>query len=782
VTKPGFTEHGRDDTNVCGRLSAAAYERAERLLGHNRHKLALRTQVKPNWIGDGTAFWYRVDTERGTEFLIADPEAGSRRPAFDHERLARSLAYGSGERVAPYDLPFRTIDITADEITFTAFGTGWRCRLPDYLCGRDDRLRPRPLVESVSPDGRWAAFVRDHNLWLRSMDSGEETALTGDGTEDQRYAVGPDADWTRDWPSWIRRRVGASVPDGVRPMVLWSPDSTRILTHRLDQRGVAQMYLVESAPPDGGRPRLHAYRYAMPGEPLTRGEWLTFDIRSGTMRKAATEPFLFTYFSPIMSKTAWWSADGGSAYYLDQPRDLRTLSLKCIDPVTGDVRTLVEESGETRVEATQGFLEPPPMVRVLSGGREVLWYSERDGWGHLYLYDLSGGAVTQVTKGNYVVQQIVHVDETHRMVYLVVSGLVRADPYRRLLVSVSLAGGDLTVLTDDNLDHAISAPAHGRWFVDSASTVDTPPVTTVRGRDGSVLMELERADISRLIQAGWSPPERFRTLAGDGRTPVYGVLYKPYGFDSGERYPIIDHTYPGPSSGRVVPSFHPGRLGHDAEAVAALGFVVIAVDGRGTQGRDKAFFDHSYRNLGAAGALEDHVAALHQLAESRPWMDLEKIGIMGHSGGGFATARALLAYPETYKVGVAEAGNHDNRYYHAVWAEKYDGPFDPDDGARLSNTELAGNLTGKLLLIHGDMDDNVTPHLTMRLVDRLIAADKDFDLLIVPGAEHFFIGYEHYVTRRRWDYFVRHLMDREPPAYRLAEFPISFRLAELNLG
>lgn len=322
-------------------------------------------------------------------------------------------------------------------------------------------------------------------------------------------------------------------------------------------------------------------------------------------------------------------------------------------------------------------------------------------------------------------------------------------------------------------------PDNTAYFVDSASTVSTPPVTTVRDWDGNVLVELERADITRLLATGWRPPEEFTAIAADGETEIHGLLYKPAGFDPGRRYAVVDHPYPGPQTNRVHASFDAGSYGHEAEATAALGFAVVVVDGRGTPGRGKAFHDASYGRLGDAGSLADHVAAIRQLAGTRPWLDLDRVGIFGMSGGGFATVRALCDFPDFYRVGVSECGNHDQRLYHALWAESYDGPADTDVYARSANTEIADRLEGKLLLIHGEMDDNVTPHLTMRLVDRLIAANKDFDLLIVPGAEHSFIGFGHYVTRRRWDYLVRHLMGANPPTgYRLADIPVTAELLE----
>ncbi len=762
-----------------GLLPASAYERAERMLGHHRARLALRARVRPNWIGDGSRFWYLVDTERGREFVVVDVAERSRRPAFDQERLAHALAQRCERAVAPYDLPFESIEDRGGEIGFVAFGDRWTFRPPDELRRSGDARPSASPVESVSPDGRWVAYRRGHDLWLRSAETGEESALTTDGTAEYGYATPPDYA--------AKRQALRAIDVHEAPVVVvsWSPDSQRLLTYRLDQRGVGSMHLTEAAPPDGGRPRLHGYRYPLPGQTRPRGEWRVFDVRTRTAVAARDEPFVYQYRAPLSSGLAWWSADAETVYYLDQPRDLRTLWLKAMDAATGEVRTLIQETAETRVEPAQESAQRP-MVRVLSGGAEALWYSQRDGWGHLYLYDLrTGQTLTQVTKGDYSVQAITYVDESERVAYLVVSGLVDADPYRRSLVKVGLDGTGFVRLTDDDLDHVVSVPPHGEWFVDSASTVDTPPVTTVRGRDGAILMELERADVSRLIAAGWTPPERIRAVAADGKTLVYGVLYKPFGFDAQRTYPVVDHPYPGPQTRRVPSCFDPGWYGYDAEAVAALGFVVVAVDGRGTPGRDKDFHDFSYRNMGSAGGLDDHAAALRGLAETRPWMDLDRVGIFGLSGGGFATVRAMLTFPELYKVGVAEAGNHDNRYFTATWAETYDAPYDPADAdvaTRLSNTELADRLVGRLLLVHGEMDEGVSPQLTLRLVDRLIAANKDFDLLIVPGAEHTFIGYQHYVIRRRWDFLVRHLLRKEPPAYRLAPIPVDPDVRAFILG
>ncbi|MCG8153203.1 prolyl oligopeptidase family serine peptidase, partial [Pimelobacter simplex] len=692
--------------------------------------------------------------------------------------LATALAAAAGEPVEPYDLPFASITFTGEDdgasIAFDAFGSRWTCRLAEHTVTRDDDVpAPRTPLETPSPDGRWVAFVRNHDVWVRATATGEEVRLTVDGSADQAYARQPDYAQ----PTQLLRLIDAP---GTPPALLWSPDSARILTHRVDQRGIPLMHLVEAAPPDEGRPRLHSYRYPVPGEPMARGTWVVLDVAARKVIEAGIEPFQVEYLTPLAYGWAWWADDGSEIYVIDRSADLRTLRLCQVDPATGAAHDLVVESSRTRIEPNQ-YDGAPPLVRVLTGGREVLWYSQRDGWGHLYLY-VDGVLVRQLTTGTCAVREIAHVDETARTAYVVVAGLVADDPYRRSLLRVGLDGGEPVRLTDDDLDHALTVAPHGRWFVDTASTVETPPVTTVRGTDGTLLVELEQADLGPLQALGWTPPERIRALAADGRTPVYGLLHKPFGFDPAQRYPVVDHDYPGPQVNVVQGGFDQGAFGADSEAVAALGMAVLVVDGRGTPGRDKAFHDHADRNLHGAGALEDHVAVLHQLAATRPWLDLDRVGIFGRSGGGYAAARALLAHPDVYSVGVAEAGNHDNRMYHASWTAMYDGPYDPGDSARLSNTELAGNLTGHLMLVHGDMDDNVTPHLTMRLVDALIAADKDVDLLIVPGAEHAFTGRQHYVVRRRWDYLVRHLLGLEPPRYRLAPIPPDPALVSFFLG
>jgi dipeptidyl-peptidase 4 len=743
------------------------YQAAEQLLRRPARpgELVIGDKITPQWIDGGARFWYAVSTGTGMRFVLVDPAAGSREPAFDHARLAAALAAASGQPVAPEALPFMAIELAGNGVEFDAFGEHWRCRLDDYACERAEFTPPGNPLEVPSPDQKVAVSRREHDLWARSLADGREWALTTDGAPDYQYGAGPDCTSN----STLLRRFGVPHPP---PAVAWSPDSTRVLAHRTDERGVRQTHLVEARPADGGAPVLRTQRYAYAGdETLPRAELVVLDVAEGTVVRAQAEPLLMPQASPIMTGWAWWAEDGSAVYYLSQPRDLHTLTLHRLDPATGEVTTVLSETAATRVEPNQ-WMTQPPIVRVLAD--EVLWYSQRDGWGHLYRYDLRRGALLgQVTSGQWAVQQILHVDETERVVYFTASGLVDADPYRRTVCRVGLDGSGVGKVTDDDLDHVVTASDTMEYFIDSASTVDTPPVSRVRDWGGRVLVELERADITKLTATGWTPPERFRVTAADGVTDIYGVLYRPRGFDPAQSYPVVDSVYPGPNVTRVDPCFDPGGMGIDAEPIAALGFVVVAMDGRGTPGRSKAFHDASYGHLADAGCLADHVAALRQLAQTRPWMDLDRVGAFGHSGGGFAAVRAMLDFPEVYKVGVALSGSHDARYFNPGFVEAYDGVDNPEAWARASNVDIADRLEGKLLLIPGGMDDQVHPDHTLRLADRLIAADTDFELLIVPGAEHLLIDSLHYVRKRGWDFLVRELTGTQPPAYRPAPIAIN---------
>jgi dipeptidyl aminopeptidase/acylaminoacyl peptidase len=745
---------------------AARYAAAEALLPHQWKTLVDAGRVKPNWVGDSDRFWYRNTRAGTTEFVLVDPDAGTRAPAFDHERLAASLAALLDQSVSATALPFAAIDLRDGVVRFAVGTQQIDCDLDSYAC---TVVGDAPATtEVVSPDGRWAALVRDHNLFVRERSSGEERQLTTDGAADHAYAEGPDVTKML----VLLGSLGASPP----PVVAWSPDSTRLLTQRTDQRELEWMHLVQSSPPDGSRPKLLSYRYAMVGDPnLATGELHVFDVATGASVKAP--PILTPYMSPISIRQAFWSKAGDAVYFLDADRGEKHVHLRALDPATGEIRTLLEETSDQQVQT--GAMMTALSARVLASG-EVVWWSERSGWGHLYLYDTAGNA-RALTSGDWVVRDLVAVDEQARVAVVTAGGREPGvDPYVRGLYRVSLDGGDVEPIADDELDHdAVGSPS-GRFLVDVASSLDTPGISTVRDTSGKVVAELERGDASRLLAAGYEPPERFTVKAADGVTDLYGVLFKPQGLDPSAKYPVLDDIYPGPQVGAAGVRF-PRSGGFSpadhAASFTGLGFAVVVVDARGTPLRSKAFQEHS-RGTREGDWVEDHVAALQQLAERHAWLDLDRVGIYGHSGGGYASTRAILRRPDFFKVTVAMAGDHDDHTYHAMWGEKYIGWADEVDYAGQSNSSLVESLEGKLFLIHGELDDNVTPHLTMRLVDALMKANKDFDLLIVPNAEHAGLEHQAYWLRKRWDYFVQHLQGETPPAYRIADIPIDLEFLQ----
>jgi dipeptidyl aminopeptidase/acylaminoacyl peptidase len=431
------------------------------------------------------------------------------------------------------------------------------------------------------------------------------------------------------------------------------------------------------------------------------------------------------------------------------------------DAETGEVRNVLTETVPTFFES--GFSEPN--WRVFFEKDEVLWFSKRDNWGHLYLYDLETGEMKkQITEGNWNVKRIVEIDHENEVIYFVGSCREPGNPYYEYLYRISMDGTGLKCLTPERGHHKISLSPNGKYFVDTRSSVEKPAVTVLRNKQGDIVRELEEADLSKLRESGWQKPELIKAKGRDGKTDLYGILYKPTDFDPNKKYPIINHIYPGPQSGSVR-SFGFSAVS-SRQALAELGFVVVAVNGMGTPGRSKSFHDTYYGNMGD-NTLPDQVTVMKQLAERHSWIDIDKAGIYGHSGGGYASATAILKYPDFFKVAVSQSGNHDNRNYEAPWGEKWHGMLEryDDDSTNYdsqANQLMAENLKGHLLLAHGMMDDNVPPYSTLLVVQELIKANKDFDLILFPGSRHGY-RYANYMTRRRWDYFVNHLMGAEPP-------------------
>jgi len=733
-------------------VTADDYARAERFLSRNTFSLLHRWSVRPNWLSEDR-FWYRNSIAEGAEFVLVDPASGARERAFDHGRLASALSGITDTTYSATTLPFEGFEFSDDEqsITFSVGRDGFRCSLKSYTCEKEGGRLDRPDWESVtSPDGTRAAFVREHNLWVRDLSTGEDRQLTTDGVEDFGYATN-NAGWAR----------------SDTPVLLWSPDSKKIATFQHDGRGVGEMYLTTT---NVGHPTLDAWKYPLPGDSLIfRIERVVIDVDDARVVRLQMppDPHRSTICDHVVCRgEGWvdveWSKDAATLAFVSSSRDHKQARLRLADPETGVVREVLEEVVDTFFES--GFNRVN--WTVLHESSEVIWYSQRDDWGHLYLYDLGSGALkSQITGGPWNVLQVVRIDETARVIYFTGAGREQGDPYFQYLYSVGIDGGGVKLLSPEEAYHQVTVSPSGSYFIDSYSTPTTPPVTVLRNTSGDVVVALEEADIRELIDMGWRPPEPFTVKARDGQTDLYGLMYKPTPFDPSKKYPVVNYIYPGPQTGSVGSRrFAPSR--GDKQALAELGFIVVELDAMGTPMRSKSFHTAYYGNMGDNG-LPDQVAGIKELASRCPWMDLERVGVYGHSGGGFASTAAMLRYPDFYKVAVSSAGNHDNRNDEDDWAEKWQGLLETSPGGTTNydnqaNQLVAENLKGKLLLAHGTTDDNVPYYNTLLVVDALIAANKDFDLLLMPNRRHGF-GSEDYFLRRRWDYFVRYLLGAEPP-------------------
>jgi dipeptidyl aminopeptidase/acylaminoacyl peptidase len=753
-------------------LTADDYSRAERFMGYNTTPLVFRNTVRPSWLGrpaTGTGndkddrFWYRVNVPGGAEFVFVDPARALKEPAFDHGRVAASLSVANKATYTALTLPFNDFDYTADlaALEFSVAKQRWRCDRAGATCTITGTATPRastsgggpptPRTDIVSPDGSRAAFIRDHNVWVRELKGGQETQLTTDGIKDFAYATN-DAGWTR----------------SDTPVFVWSPDSKALATFRHDSRGVGEMYFVNTTV---GHPTLTALKYPLPGDDkIFMLERVVIDVDQKKVSRIdlPLDPHRSTLCDHIVCGGTWadvqWSPDSREVAFVSTSRDHKREDLRIADAASGKVRNVLAERSETFFESGQGRVN----WRYLAKSKEVLWFSRKDDWGHLYLHDSgSGMQKNRITTGEGNVTQVLRVDEDARVIYFQGVGKESSrDPYFRHFYRIGFDGRGQTLLTPEDGDHAIDLSPSGTFFVDTYSRPDTAPVSVVRDANGKVVIELERADVSQLLAAGWKPPMPFTVKGRDGKTDLYGLLYRPTTFDPSRKYPIINNIYPGPQTGSVGGRSFSAARG-DTQAIAELGFIVVQIDGMGTPWRSRTFHEAYYGDMGD-NTLPDQVAGMKELASRFPWIDLERAGIYGHSGGGFATAGAMFRYPDFFKVGVSQAGNHDNRIYEDDWAEKWqgllvkkpDGTTNYDDQA---NQNHAKNLKGKLLIAHGTMDTNVPVYSTLLVVDELIKHNKDFDLILFPNRGHGF-GNEPYMVRRRWDYFVKHLMGAEPPA------------------
>jgi dipeptidyl-peptidase-4 len=723
------------------------YQRAEQFLpGNLRHHLYV-ADVTPHWIAKTNHFWYRKAGPKGAEFLLVDPGHNATKPAFDHARLASALSQEAKHEYKPTELPFDSIDFSEDgkSIRFQIESAAWNCNLETYECKARQEPGSGPY-EDASPNKEWIAFVKDSNLFLRYVPTGEVVQLTRDGE--------PGWDYATEIPS-LRPMVAQGNQDvKQRPAVFWSPDSSKLVTYRMDTRSAGRFTNLQFVPPGQLRPRAFTVVYPLPGEVLPKAEPMIFDVQKGKRIEVKTAPLEIQFQGgPGFD----WFPDSKGFYYQAEDRGEKAIEVRTVDPETGEQKVLIREQAEHYVDPGETF------VRFLHDTGEFVWSSERDGWNHLYLYSQKSGELkNQITQGPWVVRQIVDIDEKLRRVYFLANGREKGeDPYQTHLYGIGLDGKNLTLLTPENANHAVSVSPDHLYFVDASSRPDLPGEAVLRNvKDGSQVRVLEQTDASEVLKMGWKYPEPFHGKAKDGTTDLYGLIWRPSNFDPATKYPIIEMVYTGPQAFFVPKSFG-FALRIPQQSMAELGFIAVMVDGRGTTGRSRAFHEFSYRNLG--GTFEDHVAMIKQMAAQYPYMDITRVGIYGTSAGGYGAAHAMLVFPDFYKVCVSISGDHDARLDKAWWNELYQGyPLGPDY-AEQSNVTMADRLQGHLLIEHGDIDDNVHVVETMRFADALIKANKNFDMLIVPNMYHG-EGGNPYLVRRRWDYFVQNLLGVTPPA------------------
>jgi dipeptidyl aminopeptidase/acylaminoacyl peptidase len=728
----------------------ADYARAASLRERVNNK-ALNVIADNGWINGTTKFWYRKSVEGGSSFVLVDGTAGARTPAFDHERLAASLSAATGNTYTAVTLPFNALTwIDNQQGIEVAIGGGpaatrWRCSLTAYTCtrvagaagqggtGRGGGGTGRaggavgpgadPQVRRA-PDGSAEASIRNFNVAVRTLPDGEWRILSTDGSEGNGYTLNS---------------------------LRWSPDSQKIAVFRRRPGFNRQVHYIESSPRDQVQPKSSSIFYRKPGDEVDFDLPVIFNLSTG--RQLVGDRALFP--NPYANNRLAWREDSRAVTFEYNQRGHQVYRVLELDAATGRTRTIIEETSPTFVEYSGKRVRED-----VADGREIIWGSERDGWNHLYLYDGATGQVkNQITKGEWVIRGVDRVDAEARQIWFRASGMHNGrDPYFIHYYRINFDGTGLTPLTEADGSHTVSFSDNREFYVDSWSRVDLAPVAQLRRTsDRSVVMELEQGDMAPLLATGWRAPEVFVSKARDGKTDIWGVIIRPTNFDPSKVYPVIENIYAGPQ-GSFVPKTFSTQIGMLAQA--ELGFIVVQIDGLGTSNRSKAFHDVAWKNLGDAG-FPDRIIWHKAVAAKYPWYDVTRVGIYGTSAGGQNSTGALLFHPDFYDVAVSAVGCHDNRMDKIWWNEQWMGWPIGQQYADSSNVDHAGNLVGKLLLVVGELDTNVDPASTMQVVNALIRADKDFDLLVIPGAGHGSGG--AYGERRRFDFFVKHLRGVDPP-------------------
>lgn len=731
-------------------LTVTDYQQAEKQLSATTNKLVTGTVDFPTWSNlEANKLIYRSHTTEGNRFFTIDTDTKKKSLAFDHQKIAEGLARISESDINHDELPFATVKFSSKKtIHLSMKGKNYQCNLASYLC-QIDKLA-KNSNELLAPNGKQAVFIKDHNLWLRDIGKNTEKQLTTDGIENFGYSTNN--------AGWIRRST---------PVVKWSPDSKKLTTFKHDGRNVGEMGIVSSAV---GHPKIDVWKYPLPGdEHIFKIHRVVIDVEKATVIPLDMKPD--DHRSTITDHVAGrdgslldidWAADSKTFAFVSSTRDHKDATLRIADAETGKVTTIFTETEDSFFESgVQGI-----SWQYLEKTNEVIWFSQRSDWGHLYLIDLNTGKVKkQITQGDWTVISLLHVDQESGKLIFTGAGKEGGDPYFHYLYSVNKDGSNLTLLTPEKQHHRITLAKNGEHFLDRVSTYNKAEKSYIRSTQNGEGFLLENMDISQLEKTGWKAPTPFIVKDRNNEHNIHGLLYKPTNFDANKSYPVVNYLYPGPQVGSIRGRNFRNARG-DNQAIAELGFIVIEIDALGTPGRSKSFHEFYYGNMGDSG-IPDQVSAIKQLAQKHSWIDDSKVGIWGHSGGGFASTRALLLFPDFYSVAVSQAGNHDNRNYADEWGEKFHGmEVKGEDGTSnydsQANQLIAKNLKGKLLIAHGTTDTNVHPNNTLEVVSALIEANKDFDMIMLPNRGHGFAR-EPFMMRKRWDYFVEHLMGAKPP-------------------
>jgi dipeptidyl aminopeptidase/acylaminoacyl peptidase len=741
--------------------TGAEYQRAMTL--RDRYQgLAVNVPEQPQWIRNTNRFWYRKSVPGGNTFVLVDADAQTKGPAFDQVRLADGLSAAMGTKYSALTLPFTTFSFVDDDraIEFSPAAPGaaaqaaplrtvtWHCTLDSYTCrlartgGRGGRgagglAGPVRAPFDInggdpkeSPDGKLEALVRNYNVAIRAPGTREMTWLTTDGSEGHYYD-----------------------PESVA----WSPDSAKIAVYKVVPGYRRYIHYVESSPEDQLQPKDSTMQYAKPGDVLDVERPVILSLADKTARVVDNGLFPNAY---DLTRLEWRKSSQALTFEYNQ-RGHQVYRIIEVDSATAGARAVVSEEA-----ATFFCYSGKRFRRDLGDGKEVIWMSERDGWNHVYLYDgLTGVVKNQITKGSWPVRSVVQVDEERRQIWFSASGMYPGkDPYFLHYYRINFDGTGLTSLTTADANHTVSFSSDLKYYVDSYSRIDMAPTAELRRTtDRSLVLELEKADITALVKAGWKAPEVFTAKGRDGRTDIWGVIYRPSHFNPAMKYPVIENIYAGPHSSFVPKSF---AAFNQMQAQAEVGFIVVQIDGMGTSNRSKAFHDVAWKNIKEAG-FPDRILWHRAVAAKYPYYDSTRVGIYGTSAGGQSSLGALLFYPDFYKAAVSSAGCHDNRMDKIWWNEQWMGwPIGPEY-AESSNVDNAYRLQGALLLTVGEMDHNVDPSSTMQVVNQLVKHNKNFDLLFVPGADHGSGG--AYGEHKRYDFFVSHLLGVTPPSWTLIE-------------